>query len=252
MEQEQVADQPVEKKKGRQKKPPPEPLDLVAKGLQTFKVEKVHRSKLLGAPYNPRMIGDSEKRKLRAGLKRHGLVEPIVWNKRTSHICGGHQRIGQLDSLAGTSDYTLDVAVIDVDETREKEINVLLNNAETQGDWDLDKLGLLVKDSVLNLEGMGFDTADVFKIFGDTVLMREDPLDQFAQKVREARDAYRGIAAKTAAKEQQHNYIVVVFRDDMQASKFLRDAGIEDNRYVSGEDLIRLLDKVLAKEPQGT
>jgi hypothetical protein len=80
----------------------------------------MNRSQLKAAPYNPRILSEAAKRKLRTGLKKHGLVAPLTFNKRTGNMVGGHQRLDQLDALAGTANYELDVAVIDVDEVREK------------------------------------------------------------------------------------------------------------------------------------
>jgi ParB-like chromosome segregation protein Spo0J len=114
--------------------------------LQSFVMERMRRSQLKAAAYNPRIIGEAEKRKLRAGLKRHGLVAPITFNRRTGNVVGGHQRLAALDGLEDSPDYELDVAVIDVSEAEEKEINILLNNASAMGDWDLGELSGLLKD----------------------------------------------------------------------------------------------------------
>jgi hypothetical protein len=100
------------------------PKTLRELGLENYHVVEIHRSELVNAVYNPRKISDHEKSKLREVLKRHGLVAPITWNHRSKNIVGGHQRIGLLDDIAETSDYTLHVAVIDVDEAREKELNI--------------------------------------------------------------------------------------------------------------------------------
>src|SRR5689334_18110966 len=98
-----------------------EPQSLRELGLESFEIVSVRRSELKGAPYNPRQLGESEKRKLAKGLKRHGLVAPITWNARTGFVVGGHQRLTIMDSIVGKGDYTLNVARIDVDEAREKE-----------------------------------------------------------------------------------------------------------------------------------
>ena len=51
-------------------------------------------SKLAGmaAPYNPRVISDHDLESLRRSLKFFGAVEPVVVNRRSEHIVGGHQR----------------------------------------------------------------------------------------------------------------------------------------------------------------
>ncbi len=222
-----------------QKSNPPKQLKEL--GLESWEPIKVHRSQLLNAPYNPRTITEAGKRKLKADLKRHGHVAGITWNKRTGNICGGHQRMAVTDTLAGTDDYELTVCAIDVDVGREKEINLALNNAEAGGDWDLDKLSTMLKDTSVKLEGTGFDHADLFRLFGDTpILERNENLDLLAQKVRDARDRYNAIESKNQDKGSDEFYCVVVFRSPEQLTRFLAAAGLDDDRYQSGEEIARL------------
>jgi hypothetical protein len=56
-------------------------------------------SALKPAPYNPRTITPKAAKGLRASLKRFGLVQPIVWNRRSKHVVGGHQRLDALREL---------------------------------------------------------------------------------------------------------------------------------------------------------
>ncbi|MEN6636080.1 MAG: ParB N-terminal domain-containing protein, partial [Clostridiaceae bacterium] len=135
--------------------------------FEAFTTAEISRRDLKGAQYNPRRIDDKAKERLREGINRVGMVQPVVWNKRTGNIVGGHQRIEQLDALEGNDEYSLTVAVVDVDETREKELNILLNNPQAQGDWDLERLKKLLEDEEIDLKSTGFDPAEVFKLFGD-------------------------------------------------------------------------------------
>lgn len=48
------------------------------------------------AAYHPRVDlqpGDVEYKKLHRSIEEFGHVEPIVWNERTGHVVGGHQRL---------------------------------------------------------------------------------------------------------------------------------------------------------------
>lgn len=226
----------------KQRKARGDAVALAELGLENYEVIEVNRAEIKGAPYNPRKITDAERRKLKAGLQRHGLVSPITWNKRTGHIVGGHQRIASLDALAGTKEYRLRVAAIDVDESREKELNVLLNNPEAQGDWDLLGLKSLFDDKTLSLEGMGFDRSDLFHIFGDDITIVREPeeLDALAEKVREFSRNYDAIRAKNKSQSDDGYYLVVVFRDDADVQDFLTSAGLPMNRYQSGAEIRRL------------
>lgn len=53
-------------------------------------------AELVPAPYNPRRAltaGDPEYAKLRRSIEEFGMVDPVVFNTRTKHLVGGHQRL---------------------------------------------------------------------------------------------------------------------------------------------------------------
>ena len=105
---------------------------------QKFEVEVISRGEIHGADYNPRVISEDARKRLKRMLAKHGLVQPLVWNRRTGNLVSGHQRLSQLDQLERSQDYDLQVSVVDVDEREEKILNVQLNNPSMQGDWDMD------------------------------------------------------------------------------------------------------------------
>jgi len=226
----------------RKKPKSSDPVTLASLGLENYEVIEINRAELKGCPYNPRIITDAEKRKLKAGLQRHGLVAPITWNRRSGFIVGGHQRLASLDSLAGTGNYSLHVAAIDVDEGREKELVVLLNNAEAQGGWDLLGLKTLFGDKSLDLAGMGFDGADLFRLFGEDPTKQDEPdqLDELAAKVRGIAAKYDEIRTKNREKNREDFYLVVVFRNAIDLDDFTAAAGLPMNRYQSGAEIRRL------------
>jgi len=116
-------------------------------------IEKIPAAKLNPAAYNPRKDlkpGDKEYEKLKRSIEEFGYVEPIIWNKRTGNIVGGHQRYKVLTALGYKE---IDCVVVDLDEQREKALNLALN--KIQGDWDKDKLALLIDD----LQGEDFDVS---------------------------------------------------------------------------------------------
>ena len=208
-------------------------------------MERVHRSQLKNAPYNPRVISDKARNKLKANLKKVGLVEPIIWNARTGNIVGGHQRISVIDSLEGTEDYTIDVSRVDLDEKQEKEQNIFLNNGVSQGDWDLDKLGSMFKTDSLDFEATGFDMGDLHQLFGDSVIaVNESETVKAAEKLREAHEIMASSSEEIAGVDSfldNHFYLVVIFRDDKHREKFCDSIGFENNRYIDGDYLISKL-----------
>ena len=125
-------------------------------------IRKIPIDQINPAAYNPRkdlQPGDPEYEKLKRSMQEFGYVEPIVWNKRTGNIVGGHQRYKVLLDM-GMSE--VDCVVVDLDETKEKALNVALN--KIQGDWDYEKLKDLLQEldtGELDLELTGFDMEEI-------------------------------------------------------------------------------------------
>ncbi|QDT36115.1 ParB N-terminal domain-containing protein [Stratiformator vulcanicus] len=95
---------------------------------------------LVPAPYNPRIElkpGMAEYERLKRSLTEFELVQPIVWNRRTGYVVGGHQR---LSILKARGDAIAPCVIVDLDPAREKALNVTLNNERVGGDWEPDKL----------------------------------------------------------------------------------------------------------------
>lgn len=104
---------------------------------------------LVPADYNPREEATPGTRlfsDLEASLSRFGLVVPIVWNRRSGTVVGGHQR---LRVLLANGVEEVPVSVVDVDETDEKAMNLALNRI--LGGWVWPKL----KANIVELEGFG-------------------------------------------------------------------------------------------------
>jgi hypothetical protein len=196
------------------------------------------------AAYNPRILNDNQKRKLKAGLKRHGLVAPVTWNARTGNIVGGHQRIGIMDSIMGTEDYKLHVSKINVTEGREKELNLLLNNSMAQGDWDIELLDTMLKDSAVDIEGTGFELGDVYQMLGTSPFAeRQEDAAKMADKLADISALYDKIKKKNRAKDGSEYYLVMVFRSEDQLGVFLDAYGLPNRRYHNGELLMQVMGK---------
>jgi len=103
-------------------------------------------SELQPAPYNPRQelaSDDPRYRKLKRSIQRFGLVEPLLWNQRTGYLVGGHQRLRILHEL---NLFEIPVSVLDLPPDQEKALNIVLNNLEAQGDWDLPQLTKILSE----------------------------------------------------------------------------------------------------------
>jgi len=96
-----------------------------------MKIEKKKIKDLIAAFYNPRRSTPKQEKNLAESLKKFGVVDPIIWNKQTKNIVGGHFRVRELEKLGFAE---VDCVVIDLSLDDEKELNIRLN-ANT-GDWD--------------------------------------------------------------------------------------------------------------------
>jgi len=147
-------------------------------------IEKIHTGKLNAAKYNPRKDlkpGDIEYEKLKQSIQTFGYVEPVLWNKRTGNIIGGHQRFKVLVELGYTE---IDCVVLDMNLTDEKALNIALN--KVSGDWDKDKLMLLIADlqgSDFDVSLTGFDSIELNALFKDSLKedIKEDDFDVDAE-----------------------------------------------------------------------
>ena len=213
----------------------------VGNRFDNYVVETMHRSSLRAAPYNPRVLGDKEKKKLQAGLKKHGMLAPPVWNKRTGNLVAGHQRLSILDAFSGNPDYTLQIAVVDLNEAQEKEANLLLNNPQAMGDWDLTKLDEMLKDTNVELVGTGFDMADVYKLLGEAPGRSSEEVSGLADKLRDAQNMYANVQTNSKKRDTTDFYLVLVFEHEDVRTDFLAKLDLDDNRYQDGQGLLAML-----------
>jgi len=177
-----------------------------ANQLENFEIVKVNRRDIHGADYNPRKISESARKKLRAGLKKYGLVQPIIVNKPTMNVVGGHKRLEEMDTIIRKPDYELHVAMINVSEKDEVSINVFLNNQSAMGEWDVFALQD-IKGMFPDIDyeaDMGFDESDINILFG-----RQEEERKLIENQAEAEeftpDAFREAKKKSREKAKAEN-----------------------------------------------
>ena len=147
-------------------------------------IEKKNMADLLPADYNPRKDlkpGDAEYEKLKRSIEQFGYVEPVIWNQTTGRVVGGHQRLKVLMDMGMTE---VDCVVVAMDEEKEKALNIALN--KISGDWDKDKLALLIADlqgADFDVSLTGFEPAEIDALFKDTLKdgVKEDDFDVGAE-----------------------------------------------------------------------
>jgi DNA modification methylase len=142
------------------------------------KIETIPIGKINPAPYNPRkdlQPEDAEYQALKRSIERFGYVDPLIWNRRTGHLVGGHQRfkILQAEGLEAA-----DVSVVDLDPDDERALNIALNKIE--GAWDMPKLSELLADLAgadYDLSLTGFTEEELNKLLTWDEELEDEALD---------------------------------------------------------------------------
>lgn len=178
------------------------------------------------AAYNPRVDlqpEDEEYQAIERSLKRHGLVQPIVWNRRTNTIVSGHQRLTVLEAQGETE---VTVSVVDLDDIQEKELNVALN--KITGEWDDDKLSVILNELGEEATDTGFTLPEIdvlrdeLKSYFDDVTSpdeeepTEEPEESFLLSL--TFDAADEKPLKAYIKEHSEDAVVRIIVDTVTAS----------------------------------
>ena len=135
-----------------------------------MQIEKLKTEQLIPADYNPRKDlkpGDPEYDKLKRSIEQFGYIEPVIWNKVTGRVVGGHQRLKVLLDMGITE---VECVVIEMNEEKEKALNIALN--KISGEWDQEKLALLIADlqgADFDVSLTGFDPAELDDLFKDSI-----------------------------------------------------------------------------------
>lgn len=178
------------------------------------------------AAYNPRVDlqpEDEEYQAIERSLKRHGLVQPIVWNRRTNTVVSGHQRLTVLEAQGETE---VTVSVVDLDDIQEKELNVALN--KITGEWDDDKLSVILNELGEEATDTGFALPEIdvlrdeLKSYFDDVTApdeeepTEEPEESFLLSL--TFDAADEKPLKAYIKEHSEDAVVRIIVDTVTAS----------------------------------
>lgn len=178
------------------------------------------------AAYNPRVDlqpEDEEYQAIERSLKRHGLVQPIVWNRRTNTVVSGHQRLTVLEAQGETE---VTVSVVDLDDIQEKELNVALN--KITGEWDDDKLSVILNELGEEATDTGFTLPEInvlrdeLKSYFDDVTApdeeepAEEPEESFLLSL--TFDAADEKPLKAYIKEHSEDAVVRIIVDTVTAS----------------------------------
>lgn len=144
-----------------------------------MEIRKIKVEDINPAPYNPRVDlqpGDKEYEKLKNSITTFGFLIPIIWNKQTGNIVGGHQRY---KVLLGQGLKEVEVSVVNLSLKKEKVLNLALN--KIQGKWDQRKLATLIDELTklpdFDIHLTGFELPEISNILDSLVENNEDNFD---------------------------------------------------------------------------
>lgn len=134
-----------------------------------LKIVKISVNLLKLAEYNPRKLDSKQEADLTESIKSFGLVDPIIVNSnkdRQNIVIGGHQRLKIAKKLGYKE---VPVVFLDLNEEKERELNLRLN--KNTGSWDFDLLREF--DSSLLLD-IGFNDTELNDIWDDVLEIEDD------------------------------------------------------------------------------
>lgn len=150
-----------------------------------MKIQMMKLCDLNPAVYNPRKAlkpGDPEFEKLKHSIESFGYVELIVVNESNDNtVISGHQRLSVMKHLGMEE---AECVMVALSHEQEKALNIAMN--KVSGDWDKDKLALVIAD----LQGAdfdvlltGFDQAEIDDLFREQMndAAHEDGFDVDAE-----------------------------------------------------------------------
>lgn len=95
-------------------------------------MESILITKIKPAKYNPRRIDEASFKGLCNSIRKFGMPQPLVVNKKTGNLVAGHQRLKAAEEIGWTE---VPVVYVDLSLEQEKALNVTLNNRAIAGDY---------------------------------------------------------------------------------------------------------------------
>lgn len=221
----------------------------------------IKRSQINFAPYNPRKEDPEVIKKLKKNFKTVGYLGGIVWNQLSSYLVSGHKRVQTLDIINnydGTpeTDYEIKVEAVELDDKTEREQNIFMNSPSAMGEFDMEKIKVLVPE--IDYKAAGLSEADM-NIYGISVMQDEisselsDTLGDFEEiqrpfeerkaAVKEMKEQIRQQAEQKA--EDIESYVMLNFKSYRAKSSFMLRFGFRpDDKIIPGEMFSDMVERV--------
>ncbi len=221
----------------------------------------IRRSEINFAPYNPRKEDPEVVRKLKKNFKAVGYLGGIVWNRLSSYLVSGHKRVQTLDIINGydgtpETDYEIKVEAVELDDKTEREQNIFMNSPSAMGEFDMEKMKVLVPE--IDYQAAGLSEADM-NIFGISVMEEElsvgladtlDDLEELERPYEERKAAVKEMKEQIRQQAEQRaedieSYVMINFKSYRAKSAFMIRFGFSPNdKLIPGEMFSDMVERV--------
>ncbi len=232
--------------------------------IEKYIIRQTPRSQINLADYNPRKISEDNRRKVKANIKKYGMLQPIIVNKTTGNVVAGNQRLSIMDELNRDKDYTVTIAEINVSKEDEVKLNIFLNNHSAAGEYDVnilhdifekfpkidplkdagfDKVDLnFMFDGIEFEKSMFFNTESHAKVKSDLdKIAHSNKLKEYKKRVREKNKAGESGIEDI---QSEDNIIIFVFNSNQGKREFCRRIKVkESEKFLSYKKLFDILDE---------
>jgi DNA modification methylase len=136
-------------------------------------IRRVPLASLAPDPANPRAHPEVNLDAIRASLRRFGQAEPLVVQKTTGRVIGGHGRLVAMKALGWTE---CDIVELEIDDLQATALNIALNRSGDTSSWDLPALGKLLESlqDADALDGTGFSEKELGMLLDEIVSAGEN------------------------------------------------------------------------------
>lgn len=170
----------------------------------------IKRSQINFAPYNPRKEDPEVIKKLKKNFKTVGYLGGIVWNQLSSYLVSGHKRVQTLDIINnydGTpeTDYEIKVEAVELDDKTEREQNIFMNSPSAMGEFDMEKIKVLVPE--IDYKAAGLSEADM-NIYGISV-MQDEISSELSDTLGDFEEIQRPFEERKAAVKEMKEQILI-------------------------------------------
>lgn len=142
--------------------------------MDTLTIRRVPLGALHPDPANARSHGERNLEAIKASLARFGQVEPLVIQKSTGRVIGGH---GRLESMRALGWIEADIVEVELNDVQATALGIALNRTSDLAEWNLPELGQLLESLKLEgaLDGVGFNDKEMGALLDQ--IIADSPMD---------------------------------------------------------------------------